>query len=259
MNNSDRQAYDTHYNYIGCLCELLRDVTLNTTVSIKKASIPEIDTKKNLIELTKKSLNDEYKIVRIDQDYSYASTSWLPVKSYYLIFNILLTIEYIYKIQSESFRLSHTACVKEFNRKLEVGEIIFSNDLLNQVFDRSIFSYTIKSGANLSSKIDLKDRYKMTMRKIAIYKSEDWKAKQGINLRTSSGKAQYEKYLSTLKVSIFDFPYLMRIRSNYRDFAFIDNVTSADTANYFKRYFFFTLYFVKALEGLKEEIVSDRT
>ena len=73
--------------------------TLQYNNSLQKAGLPDIDQKKNLIVLTKKSLSDEKKIVDIDKDYSYASTSWLPVKSYYLIFNVLLTVEYVIKIQ----------------------------------------------------------------------------------------------------------------------------------------------------------------
>ncbi len=259
MPNTDKQAYDTHYNYIRCLSALLNGITLNSTQTLVKLAIPEIETKSNLIRLTKKSLRDEYEIVKIDEDYSYASTSWLPIKSYYLIFNILLTIEYGIKTQETAFKLSHISCIREFTHKLETGEISFSKPLLNQVFDRNILNYKGKAGANLSSRTGEEEMYKITIRKIALYKSDDWKVKQRINLRTSAGKAQYNTYLSTFKVSIFDFPYLMRIRSNYRDFAFIDNVTNTDTANYFKSYFAFTVRFVKALESLKDEIITART
>ena len=256
---TDKQAYDTHYNYIKCLCKLLRGATLSSSQSLAKIAIPEIETKSNLIKLTKISLRDEHEIVKIDEDYSYASTSWLPIKSYYLIFNILLTIEYIIKTQNTAFKLPHTSCIKEFTRKLETGEITFSEPLLNQVFDRSILNYKGKAGANLSSRTGIEEMYKMTIRKIAMYKNNDWKTKEKINLHKNLDKAKYETFLSTFKVSIFDFPYLMRIRSNYRDFAFIDNVTNTDTANYFKRYFAFTMYFVKALESLKDEIIIART
>ena len=98
-NTPEHQAYDTHLNYIKCLASLMSGTTLQYNNSLQKAGLPDIDQKKNLIVLTKKSLSDEKKIVDIDKDYSYASTSWLPVKSYYLIFNVLLTVEYVIKIQ----------------------------------------------------------------------------------------------------------------------------------------------------------------
>jgi len=40
-----------------------------------------------------------------------------------------------------------------------------------------------------------------------------------------------------MSVSIFDFFYFMRIKSNYRGFNFIDDVPSRDTAKYFRACF----------------------
>ena len=256
---SEHQAYDTHLNYIKCLSDLVKGVSIKYTGSLKKAGIPDIDEKMNLISLTKKSLTDEYKIVQIDAGYSYASTSWLPVKSYYLIFNILVTIEYIFKLQKSIFRLSHSSCIEEFSRKLRNGEIEFSEPILNQVFDQAILNYTVRSGANLSSLTSQSDMYKMAIRKIAKYKLDDWKQKNKVDLRKLAHKNRCQQYLASFFVSVFDFPYYMRIRSNYRDFAFIDGVTTLETANYFNTFFYFTVGFVKALEGIKKELVAIRT
>ena len=254
----EHQAYDTHLNYIKCLCNLVNGVSLKYTGSLRQGAVPDIDEKKNLIGLTKKSLNDECKIVQIDADYSYASTSWLPVKSYYLIFNILLTIEYIFKLQKSIFRFSHSGCVDEFTRKLSSGEIQFSEPILNQVFDQAILNHTVRSGANLSSRTIPSDMYKMAIRKIAKYKLDDWKQKNRIDLRKLAHKTKCQQYLASFSVSIFDFPYYMRIRSNYRDFAFIDGVSTTETADYFKTFFFFTAGFVKALEGMKKDLIGLR-
>lgn len=170
----------------------------------------------------------------------------------------MLTVEYIIKLQKSIFRLGHISCVEEFTRKLSVGEIYFSESLLNQVFDRSILVFIVRSGANLSTHTNAADMYKMALRKIARYKLDDWKQKNHINLRKKTHKVKYQLYLQSFFVSIFDFPYYMRIRSNYRDFAFIEEVTTADTAEYFKIFFNFTLYFIKALEGLKKNMLLMR-
>lgn len=254
----EHQAYDTHLNYIKCLSYLVKGASLKYTGALKKGSILDIDEKKNLISLTKKSLSDEHKIVQIDADYSYASTSWLPIKSYYLIFNVLVTVEYVFKLQKGAFRITHTGCIEEFTRKLNCGEIVFSEPLLNQVFDQTILNYTVRSGANLSSQTNQSDMYKMAIRKIARYKLDDWKQKNRIDLRKPNHKTKCQQYLISFYVSIFDFPYHMRIRSNYRDFAFIEGVTTAETADYFNTFFIFTVGFVKALEGLKRELVVAR-
>lgn len=256
---SEHQAYDTHLNYIQCLCKLMQGATLEYTGSLKLGEIPHIGEKKNLIVLTEKSLSDEYEIVKIDQDYSYASTSWLPIKSYYLIFNILLTVEYLFKLQKDAFHSSHTSCVEEFTRKLKTKEIKFSESILNQVFDHSILTHTVKSGANLSGLTTQPDMYKMAIRKIARYKIEEWKQKNHINLRKKLHKEKFEHHLKSFNVSIFDFAYHMRIRSNYRDFAFIDGVTTDDTAQYFKFYYYFTIYFKDALDGLVDGMIALRT
>lgn len=258
--STDQQAFDTHFNYISCLAKLLKDATLRYNSTLEKAALPDIDDKKNLIALTKKSLTDENNIVAIDKDYSYASTSWLPIKSYYLIFNILLTIEYIIKIQKGIFARSHNACVDEFTRKLKAGEIVFSVPELNIVYDQSILNHRNATGANLSTKTSDADMFKMAMRKIANYKIEDWKKRNRINAKRKADKLRLTHYLANdFFVSIFDFPYFMRVRSNYRDFAFIEGVSTASTARYFQQYFAFTVYFVKALEGLKKELLRTRS
>ena len=255
----ERQSYDTHHNYIRCLCRLVHGTILNATQTLNKAPIPLIDTKNNLVALTKRSLRDEFDIVQIDNDYSYASTSWLPVKSYYLVFNTLLSIEYTYKIQSNNFIMSHTGCIEEFSRKLRDGEIVFSQPILNQVFDQSILSYKTTTGANLSGRTPEDEMYKLAIRKIAKYKVDDFKRSGRLNLKRKAHKIQLHAYLETFKVSIFDFPYFMRIRANYRDFAFIEGISATETANYFNTYYNFTQEFVRSLEGLRDANIVART
>ncbi len=208
--------------------------------------------------MTLKSLKDEYAIVQQDRDYSYASTSWLPVKTYYLLFNIMLTIEYILLIQKSVFNYSHTKCIEEFTRKLEINEIEFNENLLNRVFDKNILKHKEVSGANLSKRISLDRRYSMAIRKIANYKFQEWKRKEKINLRTKTGKLKRDRYLNKFKISIFEFPYYMRIRSNYRDFAFIEGVDKHDTARYFNSYYNFSLNLFYALNGLKKTMLEAR-
>lgn len=256
----DQQAFDTHFNYISCLEKLFKGATLKYTNRVAKEKIPHVNEKENLIKLTAQSLNDESRIVAIDKDYSYASTSWLPIKTYYLIFNILLTIEYIIKLQKSAYSRSHYACIEEFTRKLKTNEIEFSVPELNVVYDQSIFTHKNTSGANLSKKTSVADMYKMAIRKIAHYKLEDWKRHNHINAKRKADKSRLTHYLANdFFVSIFDFPYYMRIRSNYRDFAFIEGVSTAETARYFNTYLLFIAHFVKALKNLRTTLVKMRS
>jgi len=255
---AERQAFDTHYNYSDCLEHLTNGVSINILKNLNKVHLPDLDSKKNLIELTLKSLKDEHDIVQQDKDYSYASTSWLPVKTYYLLFNLMLTIEYILQVQKSVFNCSHVKCVEEFTRKLESGEIEFSEPLLNKVFDQYILKEKEISGANLSKRIDIERRYKMAIKKVAKYKLEEWKRKEKVNIKYKNGRAKRDKYLENFKISVFEFPYYMRIRSNYRDFAFIEGVSSLDTALYFNSYYNFALNFYYALDGLKQSLLKAR-
>ena len=91
----EKKSFITHYNYSDCLECLTDGVSLKFLNRLNKIQLKHTYRKRNLIELTKKSLEDEYNIVCQDPEYSYASTSWLPIKTYYLIYNLLLTAEYI--------------------------------------------------------------------------------------------------------------------------------------------------------------------
>jgi len=254
------QDYKTHYVYIKCLSGLINDCSLICNSRINNKKLPFLNKKGNLIKLTKKSLKDEYKIVCEDDEYSYACTSWLPVKTYYLLFNQFLTIEYIIKGEENIFNISHTNCLKNFTDKLKEKEIEFSNTLLNYVFDKSILNYRSKiPGANLSFDTDPKVLYRLIMKKVADYKLKDWKRKKNIkNFCSRKNKQRKQNFLDGLRVSIFDFFYCMRIRANYKDFDFIDNVSFNETASYFKEYYDFSLNFFDLFKKLEENLIKKK-
>lgn len=255
------QDYKTHYVYIKCLSRLINNCSLICNSRINDKKLPLLDKKKNLIRLTKKSLKDEYEIVCEDDEYSYACTSWLPVKTYYLLFNQFLTIEYIIKGDEDIFSTSHINCLKNFTKKLEKKEIEFSNSILNKVFDRSILNWKSEvPGANLSLDTDSEILYKLIMKKIAKYKLDDWKRVNSIkDFHSKANKEKQRKFLDGLKISIFDFFYCMRIRANYKDFNFIDNVSFGETADYFKEYYAFSLKFFKLFVELEKDLMKNKS
>jgi hypothetical protein len=121
-SGTDKEAFVTHRNYTECLAPFLDGVSLEYTRHLVRAPLPLLNRKLNLIGLTKKSLEDEKRIVDQYKDYSYASTSWLPVKGYYLLFNLMLTIEYIINPHHNVFVQSHAHCMRAFTRRLKDGE-----------------------------------------------------------------------------------------------------------------------------------------
>ena len=257
-----QEAFWTHYNYIHCLKSMMGSATISfaNISSISPAPLPDLDNKRNLINLTRKSLSDEAKIVEMDNEYSYASTSWLPVKAYYLLFNMMVTVEYLITLNAGSFRMGHGTCIGKFTKRLDAGEITFDVPDLNTVYDGSIFNYREPSGTNLRRSLPPSQHAKLAMKKIANYKLEDWKRAKGISsFRSQVNKEKKTAYLQTFKTSIFEFPYYMRIRANYRDFAFIDEVTYSNTADYFNDYLAFSLGFYNALDALKRQLIRART
>jgi hypothetical protein len=256
-----QEAFRTHHNYICSLKHLLSGAKLSHTDigRIPRAPIPLLNSKKNLIALTAKSLDDERKIVVKDQDYSYASTSWLPVKTYYLLFNALMTIDYLFTLDPGSFRIGHGRCSEKFTKRLVAGEITFDNAKLNRIYDQKIFSHHEPPGANLRPATVLDQHAMLAMKKIAQYKLEEWKRLKRIpNFTAKKHRDEKQAFLRAFQLSIFEFPYHMRLRANYRDFAFIEGVSSAETALYFKDYFAFAGHFYRALKGLRDQLVKAR-
>lgn len=260
--SSGQEAFRTHHNYIRSLLHLMDGSTLSHTnvQHITPAPIPLLDEKKNLIDLTRKSLTDEAHIVKTDQHYSYASTSWLPVKTYYLLFNLMMTIEYLFTLDPGSFKISHSKCATRFTTRLASGEIAFSDPKLNRIYDQTIFTYREPPGTNLRSPFPADQHAALAMKKIARYKLEEWQRQRRIpSFAPQKHRHQKEEFLEKFRLSIFDFPYYMRLRASYRDFAFIEGVSSANTAAYFNDYFAFSRFFFRALRGLKDQLVRART
>lgn len=261
ITKDTNQDYRTHYVYIKCLSRLIDGCFLIYNSRVNDKKLPFLKKKGNLIKLTKKSLEDEYKIVCADNEYSYACISWLPVKIYYLLFNQFLTLEYIIKGKEDVFNTKHIDCLKNFTNKLEKKEIEFSNPILNQVFDKSILDW--KSGipgANLSSNTEKKILYRLIMKITANYKLNDWKRVNSIkDFRSKVNKEKKRKFLDGFKVSIFDFFYCMRIRANYRDFNFINNISFDETFKYFKEYYNFSLNFFELFKKLGEDLIKNKS
>lgn len=83
----------THLNYISCMKELSEGLEINSCFQINSKSQfkPEFLHKKiRLIQMIKESLNEEYKKASKEKDFAKVCSMWVSVKSYYLIFNLLL-------------------------------------------------------------------------------------------------------------------------------------------------------------------------
>jgi hypothetical protein len=235
-------------------------VVVHRSLQNPPSSYPLGKSKTNLIELTKRSLNDEAKIVRVDKEYSYASTSWLPVKTYYLLFNMMMTIDYLITLDPAAFKIGHSKCSEKFTKRLAANEIGFTQQKLNKVHDLAVFSYREPPGANLRSAILQDQHFALAMKKTAQYKLEEWKRWKKIpNFSSLKNRQAKQVFMRGFQLSVFEFPYHMRLRANYRDFAFIEGVSAANTAAYFNDYLAFAGAFYRALSNLRNQLVKART
>lgn len=257
---SARLDFETHLKYASRLAKLTNGLsaTCSITPTLEKVKIPSLQSKSKLIELTKKSIKDEHEIVQFDKEYSTASVLWLPIKTYYLTYHLLCTVDYLLTADEDSLSSKHYKCMDTFTKRLADGSLKFSEPLLNNVYDKSILNFRTTSGEHLKAGVSDETIYKLLMKKVANDKIENYKIATGIpDVRSIKNKEKVEKFKNTMTVSIFDFFHLMRLRMNYRNFDFVDDISSSDTKTYFEQYYKASGYFYTALNNLKNKIIAD--
>jgi hypothetical protein len=93
----EREDFTTHFNYASRLESLSRRIamTCRTRPKVTGSGLELTTRKRQLIALTRQSLNDERRIVDADPQYSQAAVLWLPIKAYYLFYHMLSLVEFI--------------------------------------------------------------------------------------------------------------------------------------------------------------------
>lgn len=257
---TDRLDFETHLKYVSLLGRLSTglSVACSLTPNLKKGKIENLKNKLQLIELTRRSVSDEHKIVQFDKEYSTASVLWLPIKTYYLTYHLFCSIDYILTGNEASLTTKHYQCMDAFTKMLGNGSLQFSQPLLNQVFDKSILNFKTHSGEHLKANAPDDLVYRLLMKKVAIDKIENYKITNGIpDVRSQKNKDKVERFKNGLTVSIFDFFYLMRLRLNYRNFDFIDDISATNTKKYFEEYCVAAGNLFSCLVNLKNKLIAD--
>jgi len=256
-----QQAFRTHHNYIRSLKHLMSGSTLSHTSigRIRRASIPLLDTKRNLINLTEQSLKDEANIVQTDRDYSYASTSWLPVKTYYLLFKMMTTINYLFTLDPASFKIGHGKCSEGFTKRLARGDITFTQRKLNAVYNHTIFAHVEAPGANLRSRSGPDQHTTLAMKKIAQYNLEEWKRPKRIpKFATERDRQEKQVILTRISVIGLRISLLFALACQLSGLRLIEGGASTETAVYFNDYFAFAMDFYRTLGDLRDQLVRAR-
>ena len=257
--STERKDFQTHLIYADLLAQLSQDLSVSCSLTplLKRAKLDDLRTKQKLIDLTRKSISDELEIVKFDKEYSTSSVLWLPIKTYYLIYHQLCLIDYILTGELSSMTIKHGKCTDTFSKRLTDKTFQFSQPFFNAVCSRKILDFKTVSGEHLRLISSEKRTYGLIMKKVAKEKINNHKITWGIlHERSAENKAAVEKYKNTMTVSIFDFFYLMRLRMNYRNSDFIDDIPSEDTKKYFLRYYTSADNFYKCLDALMKELIT---
>jgi len=247
----------THFNYVKCLKTISDGLNAECKLDIQNKIRNENHTLKkkiNLIKLIKRNLDEEYKIIKQNLAFAEVCVPWIAVKSYYLIFNLLVVLEYLISTQESSFNSTHDGLLKKFKNRLEKQEIVFNKKIFNTNFQCSeVVNLKVQSGSNLKTVgINLKERVVQVLKKLILYKIEDFQRKEKFkNFRLKKAREKKKEFLESNTVNMCEFFYWYRIKSNYRDLEFLDkDIDDRQFRDFYKNYFELTISFYEALKKL---------
>lgn len=254
----------THLNYVSCLNEISEGLSIGCNINFKKRlnRTSQIDKKLTLIGLTRKNLEEEYKVILANPDYAEICVPWVSVKAYYLLFNLLLIIKYLLSGDSTSFISSHDRMSKDLKEYIKKKTLCFNKDLINGIHEaRDIQKIKFVSGYNVKiTDVDLNQRFQQILKKLLTYKIEDFQRKNHItNFRKKKAREERDKFIEASDINICEFFYWYRVKANYRDLEFLDkNIGSNQFMVFYENYYSSTINFYKAFENLLNELSVKR-
>lgn len=251
--------FNTHANYVDFLNNISKgmDLELNQVFRGKiKNPSKLLKQKIKLIKFTLESVKEEFKIISENEEFAVVCCSWIPVKSYYIIFNSLLILKYLITCDEKSFSSGHFEINNYFKGCIEREEIKFTKEDFNKIYKEKdvekIWNWTSSSGESLKKMFFVEDdRLKHILKKIIDYKRKDFKRSKGI--KKLAGKNKIE-FLKITKINLSDFFYCYRIKANYSGMDFLDKDIPDHKFKYFyNNYVCFTNNYFKCLEkGINE-------
>ena len=254
----------THNNYVESLYYLTNNLKAEIGFIPKNKFKPSKTyyKKLHLLKIIKSSLEREYQIVLENPDYANLCVCWISVKSYYLIFNLLLILDYLINGQESSFDTSHKVLLRKYKNYIDKKIIVFNKNICNRNFAcMDINNKSVKSGENLKV-LNVKNeiRFIQILKKLVNYKLEDFtRQKRIINFRSKQNKNLKKDFLNNEKMNLIEFFYLYRIKANYRDLEFIDKeISELQFLQFYHNYFRLTFNFYNALSGIIKKLIKER-
>lgn len=251
----------THLKYVICLANLSNNLGVIHNFG-KMGKINEnriLEKKLKLVNLIIKNLSAGGKVIKDNPGFAEVCVPWVAVKTYYLIFNIFIILEYLVSGE-ESYLLnsSHEGLIKKIKLHVKNSEIVFDKKVFNQNIEcLNALSFKAISGANLkianiNPNIDINSLYK----KLVLYKLEDFQRREKIkDFKHKKDQAKKDKFLKENTVNLIEFFYWYRIKSNYRDLEFLDeNIDDYYFVDFYKNYLKITINFYRPFKKIINEL-----
>lgn len=256
--------FQTHLNYLIFLNTIPEDLKIESNLKLDKkiSFIKEVAKKSSLIKLTEKSLKHEQDLIHQNPEYALMCVPWISIKAYYLNFYLLQVLKYLITGDEKSFITTHSSMAGWFKKMLSGKTIQFNFQPLNQSMKLSdVLAFKAIPGANLkTTNFDPHERYHQVLKKLALYKIEEFKQKNKITAnRKKSDQIMINEFKNSEYIIIFEFFWLYRIKASYRDLEFLEaSVTSEKLVEFYCMYFMLTSRFAEAIKELINEIALKR-
>ncbi|MGA2130227.1 MAG: hypothetical protein ABSG05_01260 [Candidatus Pacearchaeota archaeon] len=256
--------FRTHLNYVTFMKDLSEELTakLNKDIVTKSNFSKKALAKKiNLIKIIKESLEEEYKKALKEKDFAKVCSMWIPVKSYYLIFNLLLVTCALFNNDENNLNFPHHKTISNFRNMLKNKDILFSKAGFNMVEScEEAINFISKSGDTLRLSVDEQTRINSILKKLCKYKFEDFCRYTGLkHFQTKIDRKKKEGFFKNSEISLFEFFYWYRIKTNYRDLDFLNQeIYSGEIIEFYQNYYFLTMNFYNSLKNLINELSKKR-
>src|SRR3989344_2794122 len=240
----DHPSFTTHKNYVAFMRRISDNLTLkhNNHLSGKMIISEAAKNKIQLVKLTVKNLEMEERMVRQYSEYAQVAISWMPVKAYYMVFNLTLLLEYLISTDAGYLTTSHTSSLRQFRSLIKSGELEFSHRFFNEVnTGKEIEEMKVGKYENLRA-LTL-TRRKQVLRKLADYAKDDIRRR---DKAVKLNKRQMEEFRGR-KFILSDLFYWYRIKVNYRDLEFLSaKVHPSEFRGFYNDYYLLTRNFYRA-------------
>jgi len=257
----DHPDFSTHANYLHFMSENSRELKLTCDLNVRSriALDKKVNQKIKLLELTLENLKEEKKNIEKYPEYAIVCVSWVPVKSYYLIFNLLTLLEYLVTASDTYLIISHTALFNKFRSLISEGKVVFSKDIFNKICTiEEANDWKIPRWENVK-RVDANPtiRYRQIIRKLSQYSKDEFKRLHKIKRLRGKKKKEFE---AKAKINLCEFFYWYRIKANYRDMEFVDKgVDVRDFNNFYDDYFKLSMNFYSAFKTCINDLTVKRT